>query len=239
MPTIARGKIALVGAGEYLPTMAAVDSMLLQRIEGEPRVVVLPTAAVPDGKVITERWAQMGTDYFSRLGASVEPVMLLTRDDANNAAIVTKLATANFIYFSGGKPNYLLQTLKDTLAWQAIKGIFSTGGVVAGCSAGAMVMGGTIFDFPQVWQKRQALGLVPGIAVIPHFNELPALILDTIARAASKETIVGIDGATALVWSDGEWKAEGSGGVTLFKEKGKVRYTAGESLPLAPLEQSS
>src|SRR5579884_1822484 len=163
MTTLAQGKIALVGAGEYLPTMAAVDKALLAYLEATPRVVVVPTAAVPDGSVTTERWAQMGVEHFSQLGAHVEPVMLRTREDANTTDIVTKLASANFVYFSGGKPHYLLQTLQDTLAWQAIKNVFVTGGVIAGCSAGAMVLGGVIFGFPQVWQKQPALGLVPDV----------------------------------------------------------------------------
>ena len=33
-----------------------------------------------------------------------------------------QIAEANFIYFSGGKPSYLHETLKDSLAWQAVEG---------------------------------------------------------------------------------------------------------------------
>lgn len=235
MTTSARRKIALVGAGEYLPTMAAVDKALLADLEETPRVAVIPTAAVPDGPATTKRWAQMGVDHFSQLGVHVEPVMLQTREDANSTHIVTQLAGANFVYFSGGKPHYLLETLKDTLAWEAIKNMFARGGVVAGCSAGAMVMGGVIFRFPQFWQTQPALRLVPDIAVIPHFNELPAALSQAIDRIDVKETVVGIDAATALVWGNNAWTVQGHGTVTVFQEPKKVQYSTGQHVALAPL----
>jgi cyanophycinase-like exopeptidase len=177
----------------------------------------------------------MGVDHFSQLGVHVEPLMLRTREDANSTHIVTKLAGANFVYFSGGKPHYLLEALKDTLAWEAIKNIFGRGGVVAGCSAGAMVMGGVIFRFPQFWQTQPALGLVPGIAVIPHFNELPATLSQGIDRIDVKETVVGIDAATALVWGNSAWTVQGHGTVTVFQEPKRVQYNAGQHVALAPL----
>jgi cyanophycinase len=235
MTTLARGTLALVGAGEYLPTMMDVDRALLADLEETPRVVVVPTAAVPDGPVTTERWAKMGVEHFSQLGVQVEPVMLQTREDANTTEIVTRLASANFVYFSGGKPHYLLQTLKETLAWQAIKNIFVTGGVIAGCSAGAMVMGGVIFGFPQFWQTQKALALVPDIAVIPHFNELPTMLSQTIDRLDVTETIVGIDGSTALVWGKGAWTVRGKGSVTVFQKPEKIRYTTGQQVTLTSL----
>src|SRR5258708_7699821 len=89
--------------------------------------------------------------------------------------------------------------------------IVAVGNVVAGCSAGAMVLGGEVFDFPQVWRTIPALGLVPGIAVIPHFDEIPALMTNTMIRSKRKVTIVGIDGSTALVRSNAHWMILGRG----------------------------
>src|SRR5439155_21584729 len=136
-------------------------------------VVVLPTAAAPDGSAVQELWVEMGIKHFSELGASVEPVMLLNRVNANDTGIVAQITAANFVYLSGGKPRYLLETLQGTPSWIAIMNVVATGGGVAGCSAGAMVLGGEVFDFPEIWRTIPALGLVPGIAVIPHFDEIP------------------------------------------------------------------
>lgn len=226
------GTVALIGAGEYLPPIAAVDQVLLERVSGEPRVVVLPTAAALDGPGVVDRWAQMGVEHFSQLGATVEPVMLLNRADADNSKIVDQITTANFVYLSGGKPRYLLETLQGTLSWQAILNLLTAGGVVAGCSAGAMVLGSEVFDFPQVWRTIPALGVVPGIAVIPHFDEIPALMTNTMIRSKRRVTIVGIDGSTALIQSNAHWTVLGRGGVTVFTGKQKRRYLAGDQIAL-------
>jgi cyanophycinase-like exopeptidase len=226
------GTVALIGAGEYLPPIATVDKVLLERVGDTSRVVVLPTAAAPDGPGVPERWAQMGVEHFSQLGAIVEPVMLLRRADADNSKIVAQIAAANFVYLSGGKPRYLLETLQGTAAWDAIVNVLAAGGVVAGCSAGAMVLGSEIFDFPQVWRTIPALSLVPGIAVIPHFDEIPALMMNSMSPSKRRVTVVGIDGSTALVRSNAHWMVLGRGGVTVFTGKQKRRYLAGEQVPL-------
>lgn len=232
MTTSVHGTVALVGAGEYLEGMLPVDKKLLERIYGTPKVVVLPTASAPDGDGVPERWASMGVEHFAQLGVSAEPVMLLNRKDAENADISAQIADANFIYFSGGKPRFLLETLQGTRSWQSILDVFAAGGIIAGCSAGAMVLGGEVFDFPQIWRTIPALGVVPGIAIIPHFDELPSLMIGTITRGRRKSTIVGIDGTTALVGSDHQWTVYGRGGVTVFTKNGKQRYVEGEIVPL-------
>src|SRR5215469_12085473 len=232
MTASVNGTVALVGAGEFLPTMLPVDKMLLERIDGTPRVIVLPTASAPDGAGVPERWARMGVEHFSQLGAAVEPLMLLNRADASKDEVAAQLAAANFIYFSGGKPRYLLETLQGTASWQAILGVFATGGIIAGCSAGAMVLGGELFDFPQVWRTLPALGLVPGIVVIPHFDELPKWLAGTVSRPRRNLTVVGIDGATALVGLNGQWQVHGRGGVTVLTESGQKHFAHGEAVPL-------
>lgn len=136
------GTAAMVGAREYLPAMEPVDRVLLSYLNTSARFVVLPTASAPDGPRVPQRWAHRGIEHFTRLGAEVQPVMLLTREDAENPALAEQIAWANFVYLSGGKPRYLLETLQGTPAWQAIQHVYESGGVVTGCSAGAMVLGG-------------------------------------------------------------------------------------------------
>src|SRR6266700_6002999 len=196
------GTLALVGAGEFLPPIAPVDAMLLERVDGTPHVVVLPTASAPDGPGVPEHWAKLGIDHFSQLGASAEAVMLLERGDADDDSIVARVAAANFVYFSGGKPRYLLETLQGTAAWQAMVNVLAAGGVLAGCSAGAMVLGGELVDFPQLWRTIPAFGLAPEIIIIPHFDEIPKAMISTISLTNRKSTFVGIDGSTALVRSN-------------------------------------
>ena len=78
--------------------------------------------------------------------------------------------------------------------------------------------------------------MVPGVAVIPHFDELPSFFADNAIKAgAGKITVVGVEGSTALVGSQYGWTVRGTGGVTVFEKKSKVRYTEGQTVPLTPL----
>src|SRR5690242_16518631 len=123
-----QGTLALVGSGEFLPPIEPLDRLLIERLAEPARVVVLPTASAPDGAGVPERWAKMGIEHFARLGASVEAAMLLTRADAESEALAAQIAAANFVYLSGGKPQYLVDTLRDTPCWRAIAGVFAAGG---------------------------------------------------------------------------------------------------------------
>lgn len=231
------GTVALVGSGEFLPPIQPLDQKLLTHLRETPRVVVLPTASAPDGSGVPERWAKMGVEHFTTLGAQAAAVMLLTREDAQRAEVVGQIAQANFVYFSGGKPRYLLETLQGTAAWEAISAIYHKGGVIAGCSAGAMVMGAALFDFPKFWRTLPALGLAPGLVVIPHFDEIPSARLAMLNHKDPETTVAGVDGSTALVGYAGGWTVYGKGRVTVFEQKGRVRYSDGEKvrLPLPPL----
>ncbi len=226
------GTVALVGAGEYLPAMERVDRALLASLDTPARVAVLPTASVPDGPGVPQRWADMGVNHFTRLGAEVQPVMLLTREDAENAALTEQIAWANFIYLSGGKPRYLLETLQGTPAWQAILHVYASNGVVTGCSAGAMVLGGELIDFPKLWRTLPALGLVPGILVIPHFDEIPVGMSALVGKRRQGTTLVGIDSMTALVGHNGRYTVCGRGGVTVITQGDKMRYHDGQQILL-------
>ncbi|HEY7349565.1 MAG TPA: Type 1 glutamine amidotransferase-like domain-containing protein [Ktedonobacterales bacterium] len=228
-----QGTLALVGSGEFLPPIEPLDRLLLERLSGPARVIVLPTASAPDGPGVPERWAKMGSEHFTRLGAAVEAAMLLTRADAESETLAAQIAAANFVYFSGGKPQYLVTTLRDTPCWRAIAGVFAAGGVVAGCSAGAMALADRMVDFPRFWRTVPALGLASGLAVIPHFDEMPGIFINLGRLASRKTSVVGVPGSTALVGSDHHWTVQGHSSITVFTGKGKTIYPVGEQVSLA------
>ncbi len=97
------GPLALVGSGEYLTQMTALEASLL---EGRsPRYVPLATAAVPDGPDVVEHWHDLGRRQAERLG--VEPVIVRVgdRDDANRRDLADLIAGAGLIDLSGGAPS--------------------------------------------------------------------------------------------------------------------------------------
>ena len=48
-------------------------------VAARPRVAILPTASWPDGEDVFQRWAAMGVEHFTALGAEVEPVLVRDR----------------------------------------------------------------------------------------------------------------------------------------------------------------
>ncbi len=232
------GTLALVGAGEFLDTMNEVDRHLLDCARGK-RAVVLPTASAPDGPGVPERWARMGIDHFSALGAQVESVMALDHAACDQAELAGRVGAADLVYFSGGKPDYLYNTLQGTALWAAVQVVLARRGVLAGCSAGAMIMGAYVPEFgsrlgvPSVKGWQAAFALIPNAVVIPHYNEFPEIMVNAVFGHRPFGTyIVGIDAHTALVGSGGQWQVMGRGRVTLRRDGATSRYSGGETVPL-------
>lgn len=226
------GTVALAGSGEFLPTMEPVDAALLGNL-GQPwRVAIVPTAAAPDGPAVVGRWGKQGVDHFTALGATAEAVMVLTRAEAEDGVLAARITAANFVYLSGGKPRCLLDTMRGTACWRAIAGVYAAGGVVAGCSAGAMALAGRMADFPRIWRTLPGLGLAPELAVIPHYDELPGWLVGPLRLALRRATVVGIPGATCLVGRPGAWRVAGKGRVVVFQGGCTVVYRDGERVAL-------
>lgn len=217
--------LALVGSGEYLPAMETVDRELISRLQETPRVVCLPTAAGKEGPERINYWSCLGVDHFTGFKADVEAVPVIDRASANDKVFADTIANANVVYLSGGKPNYLYDTLKNSLVWEAVLSVLDKGGLLAGCSAGAMVLGEKFFGFPGL---KTGFNFLPGVTIIPHFDEIPIYVIKSVQTLAGRNlTVLGIEGNTALVCSGEHYEVLGSGGVVVQNRAGKTRYTSG------------
>ena len=232
------GVIALVGAGEFLEGMADVDRYLIQRVADPPaRVAVVPTAA---GQEDVLSWTNMGVPHFRRLGAEAEPVFVVDQKTAGDAEMAAAIRRCNFVYLSGGSPGYLLESFRESRVWEAIREIHGRGGVLAGCSAGAMVLGGMTRvrragappgpPDPATWTWAPGLGLLPGLVVAPHFNRMtPDRLQGFIQGAPAGLVTLGVDEHTAAVGDGRQWTVMGRGGVSVIRGGQAVRYEAGQS----------
>jgi len=227
-----QGIVALVGSGEFLPPIAPTDQALIERLGGTPRVAIVPTASAPDGQATFERWLRLGVGHFAALGCAVEAVRLVSRADADDPELADQIARSNFVYLSGGKPRYLFETLDATRCWKAMRDVFTRGGVIAGCSAGAMVLGSEMVSFPDRSRTVPGFGLAAGVLVMPHFDEYrfdPRVIISVVSPNVA---VVGVDGTTALVRSIAGWEVVGRGTVTVFSRGKQRRYQSGEAVDL-------
>jgi len=208
----APGLLALVGGGEWRPG-AEFDAELLERSRAE-EVLILPTAAAyedPGRAVATaERW-------FSSLGAVARGLMVLRHADANEEANAATVGEARFIYLSGGSPLHLLSVLKGSLVFEALAHAWRNGAVVAGSSAGAMVLVDPMVD-PRGGAFTVGLGLVEQMAVVPHHDSGSSHhFWRTLELAPAGLPIAGIPERTALIRdNDGSWRSVGERQVAVY-----------------------
>jgi cyanophycinase len=143
--------------------------------------------------------------------------MVLGRADAEDEANAAVVRASRFTYIGGGSPMHLLSVLKASLLWEALLEAWRHGAVVAGSSAGAMVLTDPMVD-SRGGALTVGLGMVQQIAVIPHFgHENAEKVHRSIALAAPGLPVVGVPERTALIRDpDGGWRHGGQGEVQVF-----------------------
>jgi cyanophycinase len=223
--------IALIGGNEFRRECDPLDRALIE-LAGGPgvAVAVLPTAATNENPYVA---GENGVRHLRRLGARPDKLMIVDADGANRSDFAGALVDFAFVYFTSGDPIYLHDTLSGSRVWEAVRSIHARGGLVAGSSAGAMVLGEWLWRFDG-WVP--GLNLAPRLAVLPHHATLAAR-WDGARMAASLPagiTLAGIDEATALLLPS--LQVAGAGQVTIYGADGPRAYPAGErvSLPARP-----
>jgi cyanophycinase len=221
------GQIALVGGNEFRPDCEAMDRTLLGLLGPQPRVLILPTAAARQSPELA---AQNGIRYFQSLNARAEAAMILDEETSRQPSFLSQIQSADLCYFTGGDPVHLLQTMRDSPAWKAILNRWKEGGMLAGSSAGAMILGGKLWAPGQGW--RNGLGLLPEIGVIPHHASLASRWDASRLREtlAPEMVLVGIDEATALAGPS--WKVIGEGKAVLYRGNKKEIFRSGQTIPV-------
>ncbi len=239
------GTIALVGSGEYLHAMDSTDTYLLETLGGasKGRVVLMPTASGLEANGPAS-WNTLGLKHFQALGVQdIRPSNIIQRENASDPQQLDILRDANFYYFSGGNPQHTIDTLRDTPAWEIILNAHAQGAILAGCSAGAMMLSGYTIAIRQMMsggtpQLIEALGVVPQVVVFPHFDRMSAFIdqqtfKQLLATLPTGHIALGIDENTALVRieaphgtnpiSTARWQVMGEQTVTVFEHDASSR----------------
>ena len=217
-----RGRLILVGSGEFTPAMDELDREILASLgRPKPRVAIVPTASGLEDT--SDSWADLGKTHFATLGADVVPVMVLRRDDARERRWIDALRDVDWIYFSGGRPQHAINVLAGTPFWDEVVRRHRAGAVLAGASAGAMMLGEKSYapddfdaaGFPQSISIRDGLGVLGGHFVIPHFDLLAQFprerVQGWITAWPQGFRGIGIDEDTAIVEGTSEWTVRGRG----------------------------
>jgi cyanophycinase len=235
---------SLLGSGEFAPWSEAADRWLLERANGDGRVVILPTASAPEGDGVFDNWGSQGLAHFGMLGVPAEVLPLKTRTDAEDPDLVGRLTDASVVYFSGGNPAYLAATLRDTPFWRTLLDRLDDGMAYAGCSAGVACLNEMTFDstsdnFETVY--KEGLGVMPKAVFGPHWD-----IVDTWIPGAAEFIVgsvpegyafVGLDEDTAMLGDGRSWEVAGKGGIHVRHDQAWTTYRAGDRFELALLPE--
>ncbi len=235
MPTA--GPLALIGGDELKPGNEPHDRLLAEAA-GDGPAFVLATAA---GRERPGMAVANAVRWFASLGLDIEELPATRRSDTTAARNVERARAGRLFYLVGGDPGLVPKTLADTPLWEAIVGAWANGAALAGSSAGAMALcEWTLVRERMPGDDRRryaaALGIVAGMAVLPHFETFGHRWLPSALEAAPRDDILllGLDERTAAVWRDGTWRASGAGAVTLISRAARLTFGSGDPIEGLP-----
>ena len=223
------GQIALVGGDEFRTGCEDMDREILRASGHDPaKVVVIPTAAVTG----PAKAANDGATHFGALGGDSSQLMLLERSHAEDPDFFAPATLADVVYFTGGSPEHLLETVAGSPFLEAVLESVERGSVLAGSSAGAMVMG-SMMRRPRAGGWVEALGLIPGVAILPHHERRDQAQTSSELQetAPGGLTFLGIDARTGCLGTSGNWLVVGFGRVTVYQGSEWQIFNSGDKLP--------
>lgn len=193
------GTLVLEGGGPFVGN----DDLDRRVLDGIGRVVVLPTADAfeqpRDLIVAAETWG-------TRIGVEVEPLMVITRPDADAAAAAV-VDGADAVFLAGDSSNHLRSVLKGTVLFDAIIRVLARGGVVFAAASSASALCDPMTD-RRGGAFAIGLGLVGGLAIVTETEVWPPDQL-TRARGLADTPLVELPTGSALVRDPDGWEVVG------------------------------
>jgi cyanophycinase len=234
------GPLVLAGGAEFLPGNESQDRLLAEAAAGRPAFVVCAAVRVrPEAAVATAR------RWFARLDVDMSELRVRSRSEATSSSTVELAKVAGLVYIAGGDPGRTVRLLAGTPVWEALVGAWRGGAALAGSSAGAMALcrWTLVRDrWPDHETRRplDALGLVPGCALLPHFDTFGERWIPSAQRVLGSSTpLIGVDERTAAVWHEGAWSVAGPGSVTIVTGEHRAAFASGEAILGIPTHKAT
>ena len=217
------GPLILVGGAEFTPGNEEQDELFV-RAAAVGSAFAVPTAA-----------ARQRPDLAFRQASE----WVLSKTDASLPTLADLASSGSGFYLVGGDPGLTVDVLRGSKVWDAIASAWRNGAVVAGSSAGAMAL----CDWSLVHARtkgdrnrrfKDALGLVRGVVLAPHFDGFGASWVDSVKQTGRDVTMLGLDERTAAVFEGDEWRALGPGRVTVIGPTATSKYSTGDRIDGLP-----
>ena len=225
-----KGILFIIGGGEDKEGDCTILSEFVRLAGGASARLVVMTAA-------TDLPEEVGADYravFKRLGAgNVSLVDVSTRQDATNPKSLATLEQATGIFFTGGDQLHVTALIGGSVMDGLLHELYEKGVVIGGTSAGAAMMGNSMFisgsgdETPRFGNMQLGPGVefLLGGMLDTHFSQRGrhGRLLTAVAHYPH-DLGIGIDENTALVVRDGVFEVIGKGAVTVI-DAGELTYT--------------
>jgi cyanophycinase len=216
MPESRKGPLVIIGGHEDKEGERVILREVANALNGNKLVIATLASREP------EEYFESYREAFKTLG--VEELVELYVEDRAEADDPSKLALldgAGGVFFTGGDQMRITRHIGGSPVENAIKEVRERGGVIAGTSAGASVMGDTMLsgggskESPRLGDLGVAsgLGLLHDVIIDQHFAERGRIgrLLGVVA-GSDKPLGVGIDEDTAIVVNGSSFRVIGSGG---------------------------
>ncbi|MGV0027235.1 cyanophycinase [Phormidesmis priestleyi] len=214
-------QLVIIGGAEDKEGDCKILREFVRRSGGlQARIVIMTVATGLPGEVGAQY-----TNLFEEMG--VESVKVLDNakpEDASDPKALETIQQATGVFFTGGNQARITELLKDTELEAMLHKQFSQGIVVAGTSAGAvmmpdmMIVEGESETNPRMEAAHmdRGMGFLPGVVIDQHFAQRGRLgrLLSAVAQQPVNLGF-GIDENTAIAINGKELEVIGEGAVTI------------------------
>jgi cyanophycinase len=214
-----RGSLIIIGGHEDKNGESEILRQVADRVGSGKLVVATVGSQEPE---------EMWKDYkkvFGELGVKrVEHLHIESRDEALDEKNAKILDGATVVFFTGGDQLRITSQLGDSLIYQKLHDMYEKGGTIAGTSAGASVMSGTMLvaggqegspKLGDLIRMAPGFGMIHDVIIDQHFAERGRV--GRLVAAVSQNPAhlgIGIDEDTAIVvQGEDDFRVIGKGAV--------------------------
>lgn len=223
-----KGHLIIIGGAEDKDGDRLILKEIAERNAGGKMVVITAASEVP-----LELWL-LYDQLFKGLGVKkIEHLAVDQPEKARDPHLLSILSQAKTVFFTGGDQLKITSKIGGTEIEKFIIELYHRGGIIAGTSAGASVMGqimlvgGENSESHKVgnWMMAPGLGLAGGMIIDQHFAQRGRIGRLLGAVALNPGILgIGVDEDTAIVIEDDSFRVVGRNAVYVVDGHG-VTYT--------------
>jgi len=146
------------------------------------------------------------------------------------SVVINEMSKANIVYFSGGNPQHLINSISAKNFMNELIRIKKIG-ILAGCSAGAMIMGEKMI-------KGTGLNFIKNSIIIPHYGESYYSWISNTVKLLNKGKykLICLEKDTYFTITESNIKIIGDNNIHIIYKNDQTTYSDGDILDLSILE---